>query len=132
MIGKHFNLSRIKKLRQKPEFSVNFQNYALGQTFDCSALKLIASGVASASLQIALTGHSAIQAPQSIQVSGSITIWLSLKCIALTGQILAQVPHLIQESLITEGILFLLKNFYHSLGYNLINFIRKASHFLYF
>jgi hypothetical protein len=56
-------------------------------------------------LQIALAGHSEMQTPQSMHVSGSTTICVSEAWKALTGQTEAQVPHLMQESFTTEGIL---------------------------
>jgi hypothetical protein len=85
---------------------------AFGQDLACVALNFTAVSSASASLQIALCGHSEMQTPQSMQVSGSITYCVSQTCIALTGQTLAQQPHFTQEVLITEGISYLPKKMF--------------------
>ena len=54
---------------------------------------------------IAPVGHVPSQAPQSMQVSASMTYWESPWLIASTGQEEAQLPQLMQVSLITRAIL---------------------------
>ena len=56
------------------------------------------------SSEIAPVGHTPAQVPQLIQVSASITYWLSPSEIAPTGHSAAQLPQLTQESLITYAI----------------------------
>jgi hypothetical protein len=51
---------------------------------------------------IASTGHSSTQAPQSVQVSGS-TFALSFNVMASTGQASTQTPHEIQVSSSTSA-----------------------------
>jgi hypothetical protein len=46
---------------------------------------------------IALTGQVLSQVPQSVQVSGSITYLLSPALIASTGHTLSQAPHIVQS-----------------------------------
>jgi hypothetical protein len=50
---------------------------------------------------MALTGQVSMQAPQSMQVSGSILCLSPAGAMELTGQLSTQAPQLVQSSLIT-------------------------------
>ena len=80
------------------------EDYASGHSAAFSALNATHFGSASASLLMASCGHSEMQTPQSMQVSGSTTSWLSPSRKAETGQTSTQDLHLMQESLTTETI----------------------------
>jgi hypothetical protein len=58
------------------------------------------AGTVSYGASIASDGHTSTQAPQSVQVSGSMIYFGSPSLIASTGHSLAQAPHIIQLSLI--------------------------------
>ena len=93
-----------KKARDFAGFRIFVSDY-----FALSALNLIHFSSASSSAVMAPCGHSEMQTPHSMQVSGLTTHCVSASVIAPTGQTSMQVKHFTHESLITEAISILLE-----------------------